>query len=96
MIPESFKTIPSRSTPINGTMSVSFAEVTSSIGPRIRVHVTAPANEGWFIQMNPVDPNDPGEWFTVPSSARQEGLVYYDASPKPTSSPRWWRAIRKS
>jgi hypothetical protein len=97
MIPDTFKTIPACPAPIGSSVHVDFKEVTSSIGPRIRVFTTAPVNEGWFIQCNTSDPEKPGDWFTVPGSARLETLVYYDAGfPKPGASTRWWRAIRKS
>ena len=97
MIPDNYKSIPARPTPIGSTVHVDFKEVASSIGPRIRVFASAPANEGWFIQCNTSDPEKPDDWFTVPSSARLDALVYYDAPcPRPGTSTRWWRAIRKS
>lgn len=97
MIPETFKTIGTTSHPINSVVAVEFMEVTSSIGPRVRVFANMPTGEGWFIQCNTSDPNLPGDWFTAPGSARMGTLAYYDAAfPKPGASNRWWRAIRKT
>lgn len=95
MIPETFKTIAVPSRPVGASIPVAFKEVTSIIGPRIRVFAEAPANEGWFIFCNTSNPDIPEDWFPVPSSARLDTLVYYDASPKGTT-PKWWRATRKS
>lgn len=90
----SFKTVPEPSRPVGSIAPTTFTPITNALGLRVRVAFKAPTNEGWFIQMNPVDIAREGEWFTAPSSARlPDGTAYYDASPKLNG---WWRAIRKN